>query len=259
MPVAIKKSYLFILLGAALSLTACNEVELNSRWRTDPITIDGIITDWNGDAPYFDQDSKIRISILNDKKNLYIHLLTRSETTKRVFLQAGFTLWINSSGDTDKDFGVQFPLPRQRPDFGTVADHKPQTGIRKILAARQYNLAIVDGTGSRRTMPITRAEETGIYVRIGIKQGYLIYELRMPIPGPAENRVLGIGFETGKLESPSRGRGRERGRGNEGGRGGGGGMKGGGGGQYSGGRPEAVAIWTKVHLAEKELTTGNTL
>ncbi len=165
MPVTIKKSYLFILISAALSLTACNEVELNSRWRADPITIDGIITDWTGDTPYFDKDSRIRISILNDKENLYILLLTRSETTKRVFLQAGFTLWINNSGDTDKEFGVQFPLPRQRPDFGTAAEHKPQTGIRKIPTAGQYNLAIVDGSGSRRTMPITKAEETGIYAQ----------------------------------------------------------------------------------------------
>ena len=250
MPAVTRRVYLLIFFLTAISLTGCDEVELQSQWRTKPITIDGSNADWTEDAPYFDKDSRMLVSIMNDEDDLYIRLLTRSETTKRIFLRAGFTIWIDDTGDSEKNFGVQFPLARQKQMRGTLPDHKPRTSMQESLVDSQYNLAILKGSGSRQTIPITKAEEMGIYARLGMEQGYLIYELKIPITWPEENRTLGIGFETGKLERPSGGSGGGGGRG--GGRGGGGGgMKGGKGGQPGGGRPEPVEIWTKVHLAER--------
>lgn len=110
-PVSTRTTCLFIILLATIPLTGCNEVEMQSQWRTKPIAMDGSRAGWPEDVQYFDKDSKMHVSIMNDENNLYIRLLTRSETTKRMFLRAGFTIWIDDTGDTEKNFGVQFRLP----------------------------------------------------------------------------------------------------------------------------------------------------
>ena len=85
----------------------------------------------------------------------------------------------------------------------------------------------------------------------------MIYELKVPLTVSEGNNIIGVGFETGKIERPS-------GKGSSGGgRGGGGGGKGGGGGggkggknmggkggAHGGGSQQPVEIWAKVHLAE---------
>ncbi len=246
-PVPSRTVHLFIFFIAAFALTGCDKVELQSQWRTHPIIIDGSNTDWTEDSPYFDKNSRILISILNDEDDLYIRLLTRSETTRRIFLRTGFTVWIDDTGDTEKKFGIQFPLPRQRLTGKALTDHKPRTGMQESLIDSRYNLAILnDESGNRQTIPLTRAAEMGIQVRLGMKQGYLIYELKIPVTWPQENRTLGIGFETGTIEKPS-----GNGRGGRGGGGGGRGKKGGKSGQYGDRRPEPVEIWAKVHLAAR--------
>lgn len=90
----------------------------------------------------------------------------------------------------------------------------------------------------------------GIYAGLSVQQSHLIYELQVPLTAAKDNKTIGIGFETGKLERPA-----GKGSSGRGGRGGGG--RGGGsgkGGQHGGGRPESIEIWTKVHLAGKTTT-----
>jgi len=245
---------LLICLLAAISLTGCNEVEMQSQWRTKPIAMDGSRAGWPENVQYFNKDSRMFVSIMNDENNLYIRLVTRSETTRRMLLRAGFTVWIDDTGDTGKKFGVLFPLARQNRTRETMPDHKPRTGMQEKLADSQYNLAILSGPeGNRQTMPLHKAEEMGIYARLSMQQSHLIYELKVPLTASKDNKTIGIGFETGKLERPAA-KGSSGGGGMGGGRGGGG--RGGGGkrGQYGGGRPEPVEIWANVHLAEKTTT-----
>ena len=242
---------------AAISLTGCNEVELQSQW-TDPVTLGGSNADWPENPQYFDEDSRVRVSLMNDDDNLYIRLLTRSQTTKMLFLRAGFTVWLDDSGDTEKQFGLQFPLARQSRMRGRMSDHKARNGMEEMLEDSQYSLAILNGEGgTRQTMATSKAAAMGIYARLKMQQGYLIYELKVPLTVSEGNNVIGVGFETGKIERPS-------GKGSSGGgRGGGGGGKGGGGGggkggknmggkggAHGGGSQQPVEIWAKVHLAE---------
>ncbi len=256
-----KKTRVLVLLSsllAAISLTGCNEVELQSQW-TEPLTLGGSNTGWPENPQYFDEDSRVRVSLMNDDDNLYIQLLTRNQTTKMLFLRAGFTVWLDDSGDTGKQFGLQFPLARQSQMRGRMSDHKARSGMEEMLEDSQYSLAILNGEGgTRQTMATTKAAEMGIYVRLKMQQGYLIYELKIPLTVSADNNIIGVGFETGKIERRS-GKGSSGGGGGGGGgggrgRGGGGGKggknTGGQGGAHGGGSQQPVEIWAKVHLAE---------
>ncbi len=244
-----------ISLLAAISLTGCNEVELQSQW-TEPVTLGGSNADWPENPQYFDEDSRVRVSLMNDDDNLYIRLITRDQTTMMLFLRGGFTVWIDDSGDTGKQFGLQFPLARQSQMRGRMSDHKARNDMEEMLEDSQYSLAILNGEEeTRQTMAISKAAEMGIYSRLRMQQGYLIYELKVPLTVSAHNNSIGVGFETGKIERRS-GKGSSGGGRGGGGKGGGGGggrggkNMGGKGGAHGGGSQQPIEIWAKVHLAD---------
>lgn len=250
-----------ILLLISIFLSGCDEVEMQSQW-TEPLTLKSSDdSDWPQNTQYFDEDSKVRVSMMNDDTSLYIRLVSRSHKSKMMFIRGGFTVWINSNGDTEEEFGLQFPLPRQKMMRGSSADHKSRNSMEDMLEDSQYSLAILNGPDeTRQTMPTSKAAEMGICARLGVEQGYLVYELKIPLPLSAsqDKQIVGVGLVSGKITQPS-GRGSSGG-GGGGGKGGGGGGKGGGGrggskmggggGGHGGGAPKPIEIWARVQLAE---------
>lgn len=192
---------------------------------------------------------------MNDDTFLYIRLLSRSHKSKMLFLRGGFTVWLNNSGDSEEQFGLQFPLPRQKMMRGSTADHKSRNSMEDMLEDSQYSLAILNGSDeTRQTMPTSKASEMGIYARLQVEEGYLVYELKIPIPLAIskDNKIIGVGFESGQIARPS-GRGSSGGGGGRGGRAGGGkggGKMGGNSGNHGGGSPKSIEIWARVHLAD---------
>ncbi len=253
----------FIIILISFFLSGCDEVDMQSQW-TEPLTLEGSdYSDWPENPQYFDDDSKVRVSLMNDDTFLYIRLLSRSHKSKMMFIRGGFTVWLNNSGDTEEQFGLQFPLPRQKMMRGSTADHKSRNSIEDMLEDSQYSLAILNGSDeTRQTMPTSKAEEMGIYTRIQVEEGYLVYELKIPIllAASKDNKIIGVGFESGEIARPSgggsSGGGGGRGGGGGGGKGGGGGGRGGSkmggnGGSHGNGTPKPIEIWARVHLADK--------
>ena len=245
----------FIILLPTVFLAGCNEVEMQSQ-RTALLTISGSHSDWPEKPQYFEEKSRMLVSVMNDDYNLYIRLSTRSQTTKMMFLRGGFTVWLDHAGGSIKKFGVQFPIARQRPMPGNMQDYKPRNSMEDMLEDSQYSLAILDGSGeTRQTMSTVKAEDIGIYARLGMEQGHLVYELKVPLGASESNKIIGVGFESGKI---SRGSGKGKSGGGGGGRGGGRGSGGGGGGGKKGGKgggqggsgPQPIELWIKVHLAQ---------
>ena len=256
---ATKRNSLIILL-MSLFLSGCDDVEMQGQW-TEPLTLESSdYSDWPENPQYFDEDSKVRVSLMNDDTFLYIRLLSRSHKSKMLFIRGGFTVWLNNSGDSEEQFGLQFPLPRQKMMRGSTADHKSRNSMEDMLEDGQYSLAILNGSDeTRQTMPTSKAAEMGIYARLQVEEGYLVYELKVPLPlaTSMDDKIIGVGFESGKITRPtgggSSGGGGGRGGGGKGGGGGGGrgGSKmGGNGGSRGGGSPKPIEIWARVHLAD---------
>lgn len=248
----VRKFIIFSLCLASIALTGCNEAEIQSQW-IEANTLDGINSNWPEAPQYFDENSKIRVSMMNDEKNLYIRLMSRKQSVKMLFLRAGFTVWIDETGDSRKIFGLQFPLARK--SERQASDHKARNNMENMLEDSNYSLAILKGPQkTRQTMPTSEAaRQMGIFARIEMQQGYLVYELKIPVLAAEGSKIIGIGFETGTIKKSS-------GKGSSGGgRGGGGGGRGGGkggggtkraGGGHGGNSPQPIEIWAKVHIAE---------
>lgn len=205
--------------------------------------------DWPDNPQCFDEDSKVQVSVMNDDDTLYIRLISRNQTTMMMFLRTGFTVWLDKAGGTRKNFGLQFPLPRERQLWESIPDHIPRNGMEEMLEDSQYSLAILNGPEeTRQTMPTSKAAEIGIYVRLGMQQEYLVYELKVPLIDRENNRTIGVGFETGKIKRQS---GKVSSGGGRGGKGGGGKKREGKGGAHGRDSSQPIEIWAKVHLAKK--------
>ncbi|MBU1233326.1 MAG: hypothetical protein KKD01_02455 [Proteobacteria bacterium] len=244
---------LIVLLLAVLPLSGCDDtVNLKSQWRTRPITIDGSGADWSETGQYLDEKSRVLISVMNDEDNIYVRLLLRSKESQMMFLRAGAITWIDDAGGTRKKFGVQFPLAKQNHFMrGTMRDYKPRNSMQDLLEDSKQTLSILksqEDCGQVPTIFMSEAAEMGVYVSLGMEADYMIYELQVPCRASAGNKIVGIGFETGKTERPFS---KERpAGGGEMTKGNGGPSRGGDGGIDSErGRSESIEMWAMVQLA----------
>jgi len=80
-------------------------------WQQQPIVIDGNSTDWPSPYPNFDAKSRIAYATSNDKENLYITMEAGDELTQIKILKQGMTVSIDTGGNKDAAFHINFPLP----------------------------------------------------------------------------------------------------------------------------------------------------
>ena len=76
---SLSDSLLSIAMFVALVLmTGCGNVQLESSYRHDEITIDGNMDDWEGLTTYID-DMGLFVGLANDDDNLYLALRSRRQ------------------------------------------------------------------------------------------------------------------------------------------------------------------------------------
>lgn len=190
----------------SLFLSGCDEpVTLKSQWPAEPIHIDGDGSEWPATGTYFEKKSHVLISVMNDSRNIYIRLLTQSKESQMMFLQGGFTIWLDETGSKEKKFGIQYPLAVKQPTHGSMRDHKPRESMAEILEDSQQLLSILTDENDpqqEQTLSMSEASKMGIYPRLGIHHNHLIYELQLPRNTVPQNNSVTIGFESGKLAKP---------------------------------------------------------
>ena len=272
----------------------CGEILAKSTWRDREVIIDGIDDgeEWN-DARYFFEKEKVTVGLINDETDLYVRLSTNDQKIQRQFLTLGFTVWFNPQVGKKKTLGIHFPVgmpgggmqggDRQAGDMlmtprksGSDRGEEDEQ-LQKMLGESQKEIEIIGpGKDQRITMSVVEAEEYGIKAEIGYSKGNLVYELKVPLLrnvshpyfiGTEIAKVVGIGLESGKMDTSQMGK---RGGGGMGGRRGGGigggmgrgrggmggGMGGRGGGMGGGMRhqtTEPIEIWLKTELAQEHV------
>lgn len=246
-----------------LILTSCGQVEVESRWRTGAIVIDGRADDWQG-VLYTVEGKGLALGVQNDGEFVYICLQASDRRMLAPVLRDGLIVWFDPAGGKDKVLGVKFPLGVDWSDFeGPLPGAQDRTGTRRNALADRDEVEIL-GPGRDEMIRFKREELKSIEVAVQ-NRGTFTYELKIPlIVGPdtpyaaavLPGRTLGIGFNSPKpdLIRAGRGGGMAPGRGGSGGmggRGGMGGMGGMGGGRRGGmrGGAEPLKIWLKANLA----------
>jgi hypothetical protein len=239
----------------AFTVFGCKSIQLNSKWRTQNIIIDGKNTEWEGGV--FLKDANASINIYNDNDNIYIGIVSSDKTLARKIMMNGFTVWLDRTGSDEKNFGIHFPIgmsdsqPQEMPQMSENQEPPKGMGERGGMEEnmmRGFNEFEIMGAGGKPESRIQFVENKGIEVRIGMDKDKFLYELKVPIKikgdiayaiGSDTGKVISVGIETGAMSAKSMKKGKPGGGGEEGGQegsdNGGGGMGGNGGGMGGGG------------------------
>ena len=268
-----------IVVAAAAGVFAAKRPRFDSQWRDRDVVIDGNNSEWAGPLQPLEENHPMVMAAMNDGQSLYVVLSASDATVRRQIMRQGLVVWFDPSGGDKKHFGVKFPvglLPeeaagrgrggfRRGPGGGRPPD-EPGAGDRpQSDQPEPTNRLEIYGPQKDDAHSFVSDMAPGISVKIGQVEGYLVYELKVPLARTGDTpyaieakpgALIGFGIETPKIERPSRERGGGMGGfggrgGGMGGRGGGmGGRRGGGGGDRSrADQPKPVKSWVTIQLA----------
>jgi len=246
-------------LAAAAVVIDAAPPQIVSRWRTEPVAVDGVAGEWK----VLERLDKLPLSaaFTNDDEALYACLTVSDPGARMQIARGGLVVYVDPKGGTKKQIGFRFPVadrgsargepppgfggrqqggrpPEGPPPEGLPGEMRPASGRTLPIPEEMQRSVEVLGPGKNDRRRFLVAETSGFQARLGSAEGQLVLELRMPLAGfeqqpwqprLAPGTVIGVRLETAKLEDEG-GRGPLGGREGTGGRppgGGGGGIGGG--------------------------------
>jgi hypothetical protein len=248
-------------LPAAFLFLACSRqptASSASRFVPAPPVVDGLATEWT-DSLHYDPTSKLQYQVLNDGRAVYLRLKAADPATQAKIVRLGLTVWLDTTGRNQHQFGVHFPLGQmgengpaegrdQQPNNAADSPIDRQAPRRERMArmiANMREMELLNYKGSKEPTLTDAQSQLGVKAALAVDaQEDLIYELAVPLrllyhklPALAagQQAVVGITLAGGKFTMPSQGGGGGGGMSGGGGMHGGGGMRGGGGGMRGGG------------------------
>jgi len=185
---------------SSLALLSCHSSKkagkapttLPGNWQAQPVTIDGDSKDWPSPYPNYDSKSKVAYATSNDRRYVYISLETGDEFTQIKILKAGMTVAIDTSGNREPQFRINYPLPNdndllelpQTPKGEKTPQHNEKQlsrQIKKMMGqTTQFSLdGFADCNGG---YSVTQNLPCGIKVRAAIDEySELVWEAAIPV------------------------------------------------------------------------------
>lgn len=96
-----------IMLGCSSSAPLCQ-----SEWQDKHVEVDGKTTEWTVPLRLYDNASKLNYVISNDDSNLYYCIRITDDKEQMRAMLAGMQIWIDTTGKTQQQVGIQFPFPQ---------------------------------------------------------------------------------------------------------------------------------------------------
>jgi len=208
----------FFVVLSVFVFAGCGMLEVESTWRDREVTIDGIDDgdEW-ANARYFLGEEKVTIGLLNDESNMYVRLSSHDNNMQRQLMALGFTVWFDAAGKKRKTLGIHFPIGMQSGgmqmmsrDRSTSRDEDSDQS-QKMVEESQKEIEII-GPGKNESIKMVLSDvlEQGINIKIDVSKGNLVYELQIPLArnelhpygiGTDITQAIGIGLETGKIDT----------------------------------------------------------
>lgn len=177
-----------LLPAALLLLPECSRQPMASaaaRFAATPPTIDGQPTDWT-DSLRYDPTSKLQYQVLNDSRTVYLRLKVADPATQARVLRRGLTIWLDTTGRNQHQFGVRYPLGGPPPPNQSAPD--PNASLADRRARRTLALAdlremeLLNYKSSKEPTLTDAQSPLGVKAALGFNaQDDLIYELAVPL------------------------------------------------------------------------------
>ncbi|GAB3849019.1 hypothetical protein GCM10028822_12780 [Hymenobacter terrigena] len=216
-------------LPAAFLFLACSRqptASSASRFVPAPPVVDGLATEWT-DSLHYDPTSKLQYQVLNDGRAVYLRIKAADPTTQAKIVRLGLTVWLDTTGRNQHQFGVRFPLggplagrggaegSDQQPDNAadSPADRQASRHERmKRVVANLREMELLNYKGNKEPTLTDAQSQLGVKAALAVDaQEDLIYELAVPLrllyhklPALAGGRpaVVGITIAGNKWNPP---------------------------------------------------------
>jgi hypothetical protein len=100
--------FAFLFLLIFILLTSCGGDKIESQKMNTPKEIDGSSEDWADYSQMFNEEWKAVYAVANDDSSISIMIQFREDQLARKINTRGFTLWLNSEGDEEKQWGIHY-------------------------------------------------------------------------------------------------------------------------------------------------------
>ncbi|RAK63549.1 hypothetical protein [Hymenobacter edaphi] len=176
---------------AVWALAACHrQPALQSRFVPAAVVTDGQATEWDNELQT-DEPSRLQYQVANDARTVYLRLKTGDAATQRRLIFQGLTVWLDTTGRQQQQFGVHFPLggsmgaavrrhveaPGAAP--GTPADY--QARLAQALAG-MHEMQLLKFKGNPEPTMAENHTQLGLHAAAAFDAGgNLIYELAVPL------------------------------------------------------------------------------
>lgn len=183
---------------AAAGLACAHTPELESRWSSAPIVVDGAYTEWSGQLVRIDDSRSVALGVANDRANLYLCLVTRDLDVQTLIERLGFTLWVDPAGGEAQRIGFRVA------PFTAGAKATAPAYVEIVQHGDEYGEQLVGSA------------EGPIDVEASARADVVAYEIRIALGTPLSGSSaqagvvlspgarLGLGFETEALTSRRR-------------------------------------------------------
>jgi len=163
-------------------LTSCGGDKIESQRMKAPITIDGIADEWNEYCQFYYEEWKTMYSIVNDDTSISIIIQFRDNQLARKINTRGFTIWLNSDGDEENNWGIHYE-DRELMDkmLNDMADGKEMPN-RENRSSEVNNAVEFSGTFSlvdKDKNLLSENRQNGIYAEALYDQGSYCFEYKI--------------------------------------------------------------------------------
>jgi hypothetical protein len=194
---------------------------VQSTWAASPLTIDGLVDDWEADPLNEEKKVKAVYGFRNDSQTLYVLFKFNDRKYLSSIEITGMTLWVDIEGKKDKKVGIRFTKKKISADEyismlekqkGTLSDEQKKN----VRASAFYFISqpeIVDKKGNPLENEKASEAVKGAAFNISASQEAVTYEFRLPLKSFAEaflesetkaDQAIGVGFEWGGLTDEMR-------------------------------------------------------
>jgi hypothetical protein len=198
------KQFFFLFSASILTaflFLACNEITIDSKWRTQNISIDGINNDWKSGT--YIKDANVLVNVCNDENFVYLSLTTNDRNLPMKIMRDGLIVWFDPQGKSDKTFGIHFPVGMKKGEgsenieaFDPTKNMNGQIPMPKI----EFNqFEILNEKGESEAI-FSSVESKNIQIKMSNPNEKFFYEMKVPLKA-SEDFLYAINADTSKMIS----------------------------------------------------------
>jgi hypothetical protein len=183
---------------ALLAVVVAAPAGFTSKWRTEPVVVDGLSAEWPTLEPL---DRGVTVGAANDGEFLYL-VVSAKDSESIAYLSTGLIVWLDPAGRRAETFGLRIAGVEQ-PMLPGMTPTAPTTGPAISTAVLDRFDVLGPGKNQRRLVDLT--PELGIEIASSRAESEVAYELKVPLQktssrsyavGAATGRTIGLGIAT---------------------------------------------------------------